>query len=70
MPLTLDALDKFVSQKLSQFTTVDFSDIIIKYEIPRAWLSKFILNSIFGNPLSNKTKQFVFIFIRRSEMAF
>lgn len=70
MPLSLYSLDKFVSQKLSEFTSVDFVDVKKKYDQSNHWLANFILNSIFINQINNKEKQFFFVFIRRSEMAF
>jgi hypothetical protein len=70
MPLSLYSLDKFVSQKLSEFTKLDLPDVYVDFPQSPHWLGNFILNSIFRHQLDNKPKQFFFVFIRRSEMAF
>ena len=70
MPLSLYALDKFVSQDISKFTKFNLKESKSLYIQSDHWLANFILNSIFKSQINNKAKHFIFVFLRRSEMAF
>ena len=70
MPLSLYALDKFVSQEISKFTEFNLKDAKNLFSQSNHWLANFILNSIFRSNVNNKAKHFIFVFLRRSEMAF
>jgi hypothetical protein len=70
MPLTNYALDKFVSQQLSQLTECNAPDISGHYSQAKYWVSNFVLNSIFGGSASKEERTFTFFFLRRVEAAF
>jgi hypothetical protein len=70
MPLSLYALDKFVSQEITKFTEFNLKDAKTLFSESDYWVRNFILNSIFKANVDNKAKHFIFVFLRRSEMAF
>lgn len=70
MPLTNYALDKFVSQQLSQLTECNASNVTERYSQAKYWVSNFVLNSVFGGSISEEGKTFTFFFLRRAEAAF
>lgn len=70
MPLTNYALDKFVSQQLSQLTECSASDVTERYSQAKYWVSNFVLNSIFGGSASKEGRTFTCFFLRRAEAAF
>jgi|ERR1051326_695679 hypothetical protein len=70
MPLTNYALDKFVSQQLSQLTECNAPNVTERYSQAKYWVSNFVLNSIFGGSVSEEGRTFTFFFLRRAEAAF
>ena len=70
MPLTNYALDKFVSQQLSQLTQCNAPDVTERYQQAKFWVSNFVLNSIFGGSVSQEGRTIAFFFLRRAEAAF
>jgi hypothetical protein len=70
MPLTNYVLDKFVSQQLSQLNECNASNVTERYSQAKHWVSNFVLNSIFGGPVSKEGRSFTFFFLRRAEAAF
>ncbi len=70
MTLTNYALDKFVSQQLSELTECNAPDVEDHYSQTKFWVSKFVLNSIFSGSASKERRTFTFFFLRRAEAAF
>jgi len=70
MPLTNYALDKFISQQLSQSTQNNALEVSSRYPQRKFWVSNFSLNSIFGGTVSKEGRTFSFFFLRRVEAAF
>lgn len=59
------ALDTYIAHRLSELTTCGAQELTIETK----WLNTFILKTIFNYQLDNKTRAYLFNFIRRSEMA-
>jgi hypothetical protein len=70
MHLSNYALDKFVSQQLSQLTQCNASKVEERYPQTKYWVSNFVLNSILGSSVSKEGRIFTFFFLRRAEAAF
>jgi hypothetical protein len=70
MPLTNYALDKFISQHLSQLTQYNAPEVSSRYPQRKSWVSHFSLNSIFTATVSKEARTFSFFFLRRAEAAF
>ena|SRR5258706_6844148 len=70
MTLTNYALDKFVSQQLSELTECNAPNAEDHYSQAKFWVSNFVLNSIFGGSASKERRTFTFFFLRRAEAAF
>ncbi len=72
MRLSNYALDKVVSQHLSELTENNAPDMKRRY--PRrqtqSWVSTFIPNSFLGNSVTKEGRTFAFYFLRRAEAAF
>ena len=69
MPLTNLALDKFVVQKISELSECDAPDLAEYWSDAQHWIHHFILNSIFRFPVEPKHKHYIFVIIRRAQMA-
>lgn len=69
MPFSNYALDKFVARDISKFTKHGLAPIAGKYDQHCRWLSNCILNSVFGSPISDEAKPFVFSVLRRAEQS-
>lgn len=69
MPLSLYALDNFVSQELSQLTECHATEVADEFPGYESWLSTFVLNCMLGFPLSREKAALAFAIIRRSEPA-
>jgi len=70
MPLSKYALDKFVSQYLSQLTQCNLHEVTSRFSQADSWVSNFVLNTILGCQVDQKAKRFAFAFLRRAEAAF
>ena len=70
MLLTNYALDKFVSQQLSQLTECNVFNVAERYSQAKHWVSNFVLNSMFGGSVLEEGRIFTFFFLRRAEAAF
>ena len=52
--LTNYSLDRFVSQDLSRLTECNVPDIAGRFPQSSHWIANFVLNSMFGNPVSDE----------------
>ncbi len=68
--LTNYSLDRFVSQDLSRLTECNAPDIAGRFPQSSHWIANFVLNSMFGNPVSDEARKFCLAFLRRAEAAF
>jgi hypothetical protein len=68
--LTNYSLDRFVSQDLSRLTECYAPDIAGRFPQSSHWIANFVLNSMFGNPVSDEARKFCLAFLRRAEAAF
>jgi len=69
MPLSMYALDNFVSQDLSQLTECRADEIVKEFPDCSSWLTSFVLNWIFRIPLPKDKAALAFALIRRAEGA-
>jgi tetratricopeptide (TPR) repeat protein len=69
MPLSLYALDQFVSQELSQITECHMAGVADMFPEYRSWLTNFVLNTTLRLSLPTKKRALAFAVIRRSEAA-
>lgn len=69
MPLSNYALDKFVSQHLTQFTACDAPSLSRELAQAEHWVNNFILHSIFKVSVPAESKPYIFAILRRTQMA-
>lgn len=63
--LTDNAINTFIAPKLAELTENNAPKIISQFQESQYWVSNFILNSIFGAPLDDKNRKFIFNILRR-----
>lgn len=69
MPFTNYGLDKFVAQEISALSECKAPDLAEHFAEVEHWIPNFILNSIFRVPIEAKYKPYIFLIIRRVQMA-
>jgi hypothetical protein len=69
MPLSLYALDKFVSQELSQLTECRAGPVAADFPGSATWLNSFVLQTIVRIPLPDGRKALALAIIRRAQGA-
>jgi hypothetical protein len=68
--LTNYSLDRFVSQELSKLTECNAAEVASRFPQSSHWIGNFVLNSMFGRPVSDEARKFCLAFLRRAEAAF
>jgi hypothetical protein len=69
MPLSNHALDRFVSQQITQLTECNAIDLSQVFDQADSWIENFVLNSIFRTQVKQEYKPFIFAILRRAQMA-
>lgn len=70
MGFTKHALDLFISEKISLVTLCGASDVSAEFPHSKAWVSAFVLSTIFNDQPPAQYRQLALQFVRRVEMAF
>lgn len=69
MPLSLYALDRFVSQDLAQLSECCMRGVADEFPEREYWLTNFVLNAMLRSPLPERKRALAFAVIRRASAA-
>jgi len=69
MPFTKNAVEMFISERITQVTACNAADLYLDFPDAKNWLSKFGLSVVFNNQPPEHIRPFALHFVRRIDMA-